>query len=85
MKQRAEITFESEEIIVLKHGGKLMTQFCPRCQKIVDMLSPVVLSLVTGASEREIFRLVEAEAIYFVEVKGIVACPGCCLRAGTKK
>lgn len=78
MTQKAELTFEIEETVVLKQGGYFITEYCPRCQELVDMVSPDVLSLVTGASEREIFRLVEAGAIYFVEVKGIVACLGCC-------
>ncbi len=78
MTQKAEFTFEIEETVVLKQGGYFITEYCPRCRKMVDMVSPEVLSLVTGASEREIFRLVEAEAIYFVEVKRIVACLGCC-------
>lgn len=29
MKQRAEITFETEETIVLREGSRLLTLFCP--------------------------------------------------------
>lgn len=77
MTQKAEITFEVEETIVLKQGGKLQRDLCPRCGITVDMLSPDVLSLVSGATEREIFRLVETDAIYFVETGRLVACPSC--------
>jgi hypothetical protein len=77
MTQRAEFTFEIEETVVLKQGGCCITEYCPRCREMVDMVSPDVLSLITGVSEREIFRLVEAGAIHFVETSRVVACPSC--------
>lgn len=77
MTQRAEFTFEIEETVVLKQGGFLINEYCPRCMEKVDMLSPEVLALTNGASEREIFRLMEAGAIHFVEAARVVACPSC--------
>jgi hypothetical protein len=77
MTQKPEITLEFEETVVLKQGGKLMTEYCPQCQEMVDMLSPDVLSLVTGISEREIFQLVEDDTIHFVESGRILACLLC--------
>ncbi len=77
MTQKAELTFEIEETVVLKQGGYFIPEYCPRCQEKVDMVSPDVLSLVTGVSEREIFRLVEAGAIHFLEGARVVACPSC--------
>lgn len=77
MTQQAQITFEVEETTVLRQGGKLITEFCPRCAKAVEMLSPDVLSLITGASEREIFRLVEGGMIHFAENDRLVVCPTC--------
>ncbi len=77
MTHRAEFIFEIEEAVVLKQGGYFVTQYCPRCREVVDMVSPEVLSLVAGVSEREVFRLVETEAIYFAEVSRVVACPSC--------
>ena len=77
MTSKAVITFEIEETIVLKQGGKISRQDCPRCLETVDMLSPDALALVTGASEREIFRLVENGSIYFMEWGRLVVCPGC--------
>ena len=80
MTQRPDITLEFEETVVLKQGGKLLTDFCPQCGETVDMLSPDVLSLVSGISEREIFRLVENDTIHFVESGRIVACLSCLQR-----
>ena len=77
MTQRAEFTFEIEETIVLKQGGYFITEFCPRCQQMVDMLSPDLLLLVTGLSERHIFQLIESDMIHFVESGRIVGCLSC--------
>jgi hypothetical protein len=77
MTQKAELTFEIEETVVLKQSGYLMTEYCPRCQEMVEMVSPDVLSLVNGVSEREIFRLVEIGEIHFIELGRMVVCPGC--------
>src|SRR5213079_1380934 len=73
MTQKAEITFEVEETVVLKQGGKIATEYCSRCSEIVEMLSPDVLALVTATSEREIFRLIETGSIYFEESERLVA------------
>ena len=77
MAQKAKLIFEIEETVVFKQGGYFITEYCPRCDEIVDMVSPDVLSLVTGASEREIFRLMEMGKIHFIELGRVVACPGC--------
>jgi hypothetical protein len=77
MTQKPQITFEVEETIVLKQGGKLVRQYCPRCGVEADLVSPDILALVTGASEREIFRLVECNTIFFIESGRLVACLSC--------
>ena len=77
MSQKTEIKFEVEETVVLKQGGKILRDFCPKCGQMVDMVSPDVLALVMGASEREIFRLVERGAIYFIEADRVIVCPAC--------
>lgn len=77
MPQTSQITFEVEETIVLKQGGKLVREFCPRCGKYADMVSPDVLALIAGATEREIFRLIERGEIHFIESGRLVACMGC--------
>jgi hypothetical protein len=77
MTQKTEITFEVEETFIVRHGDRIATHFCPRCDEVIEMVSPDVISLVTGSSEREIFRLVETGAIYFVEAERLIVCPGC--------
>jgi hypothetical protein len=77
MKQRAAITFEAEETIVLKQGRKAVIDFCPTCGTDVEMISPDVLALLTGVSERTIFRLIEAGRIHFIEPDRVLACSRC--------
>lgn len=77
MTLKPQITFEVEETIVLKQGGKRVREFCPRCGRHVDMVSPDVLALVAGATEREVFRMIECGEIYFIESGRVVACLGC--------
>lgn len=77
MKQKAAITFESEETVTLKRGAKKVIDFCPKCQAEVEMIAPDVLSLATGSGEREIFRLIEAGYVYFIEHDRVLACANC--------
>jgi hypothetical protein len=77
MKQKAEITFEVEETFVVKPGERMTSEYCPNCQAVSVMTTPEILASMTGSSEREIFRLVEAGVIHFVERRRIYACPGC--------
>jgi len=80
MKQRTEITFEVEETVLSK-PGKLFRGYCPRCESVTGMASPEVLALLTGSSEREIFRLVEAQKIHFIEADRIFGCVSCYRRS----
>jgi hypothetical protein len=77
MGQRTEFTFEVEETYTLKQGGRIPSEFCPKCCQITEMASPEVIALATNRSEREIFRLIEAGLIHFVEVERVYACTRC--------
>ena len=80
MTEEPSIVYEFEETVFLKQGGKLITEFCPHCSDTVVLLSPDVLSLVSGITEREIFRLIEKGSIHFVELGRIVGCLSCLTR-----
>jgi hypothetical protein len=77
MGQKTEFTFELEETYTLKQGGKIVLGYCPKCEIEVELVSPDVLALAVRASEREIFRLVEAGRVYFQESDRLVVCPIC--------
>lgn len=77
MSQKTELKFEVEETVLLKQGGKIAREYCPQCRREVDMVSPEVLALVMGASEREVFRLVESGSLPFLEAERLVVCADC--------
>lgn len=74
MKRHAEITFEIEETIILRHGERKEKNFCPICAATVEMASPYLAAAVLGLGEREIFRLIEQSAIHFIESDRVLIC-----------
>lgn len=74
MKRTTEITLEIEEKIVLRQGEIFIAAFCKECQSPVNMASPQIAAILHGSSEREIFRLVEAGCIHFIELNRILIC-----------
>ena len=79
MNKKAKLKFEVEETFIVRQGGKIVTEVCPRCNKPTVMVSPDVLSLATGLSEREIFRSVESGRVHFIEEGRVCVCTGCFL------
>src|SRR5262245_55898332 len=77
MKLKAEITFETKETMILKRSDSYLVDFCPCCQATVPLMPPEILAALTIGTEREIFRLIEAGKIYFVEARRLYACPDC--------
>ena len=77
MKQRAQITFEQRETVILKQSESHVLEVCPNCDAEALFVTPEILAAMTGASEREIFRLIEAGAIQFVERNRTYACSEC--------
>ncbi len=69
-----EITFEVEETIFLHQGGHRLREFCPFCEALVEMVSPYLIAFISGISEREIFRLIEAKKIHFIETDRVLIC-----------
>lgn len=84
MKQKVEITFEVEETIVLRQGEQIRSEFCPQCQLVSAMIAPRAIAVISGAKEREIFRLIETGEIYFVENDGVRVCLSCLHRYGSE-
>ena len=74
MKRKAEITFEVEETIIVRREAIILTAFCPECLTFVEMASPVSIADFLDFTEREIFRLIEAGEIHFIEAGRILVC-----------
>jgi len=74
MKQKAEIIFEVEETVILRQAAQISKRFCLQCGVLVEMASPQTIADFSPVSEREIFRLVEAGKIHFIEAGRILIC-----------
>jgi len=74
MKRKAEITFEIEETVILRQAERISNRFCPQCGALVEMASPQTIADFSSLSEREIFRLVEAGKIHFIEAERVLVC-----------
>ena len=68
MKKRwkTEINLEFQEAITIRTPGDLITE-CPRCGKQVRMVPANEAAIIAASTAREIYRLVEAGSIHFIE------------------
>jgi hypothetical protein len=69
-----EITFETEETVVLREGSKVSLDHCPDCGREALMATPQAAAFLSGMSEREIFRLLEADLLHFTENGRVLIC-----------
>ena len=74
MKQTVEITFETEETIVLCEGPNVRAAFCLCCGEQVLMVSPQTVAAISNLTEREVFRLLEYNRIHFSETDRVLIC-----------
>lgn len=77
MKQKAEITFEQEETVILRQSARPLLEFCPKCNEKVEFFPPQIIAALAGVSEREVFRLIESGDVHFIEQERIYGCPIC--------
>ena len=69
-----EITFETEETLVLREGSKVSVEYCPGCDRDVLMATPHAAAFLSGTTERHIFRMLEAELLHFTENERVLIC-----------
>ena len=74
MRRKAEITLEVEETIILRQVAETLTAFCTHCRASVEMITPQHAAALFDLSEREIFRLMEAGKIHFIETDRVYVC-----------
>jgi hypothetical protein len=74
MKKQTEIIVEITESVALDAGAAEFEAFCPECRRLVRMTMPKAAARLKKISEREIFRLIEARRIHFIENGDIWVC-----------
>jgi len=51
-----------------------MTEYCPVCEALTEIVTPEALAMVSGVSERSIFRLIEAGEVHFTDGPTVYVC-----------
>jgi hypothetical protein len=74
MMRKVEITVETAETIVVRKTTSIRREFCPICEALVDMVSPYVVSAISGISERAVFMLIERSVLHYVETDRLFIC-----------
>lgn len=65
--RRREILIEKEEIAILINESGRGYRKCPFCREASIMLAPSVIAEVLRISSREIYKLIEADRVHFIE------------------
>jgi hypothetical protein len=74
MNQLKQIVFEVEETVVLRSGEMTTAGYCPLCGETVAMATPWIAAALSNSNEREIFRLIEAGVVHFIEEDRLLVC-----------
>lgn len=74
MKPKTEIEIKLIETIHYSKHSERFEAYCPECGSTAEFTTPHTAALITGSSEREIYRLIEANAIHFVETDRVLVC-----------
>jgi hypothetical protein len=69
-----EIVVEIDERIVVTNTEHRFEAYCSGCKKMTEMATPKTAGALTDISEREIFRLIEAKDIHFIENDRVLVC-----------
>ena len=74
MNPKTEIEIKLIETIRYSKRSERFEAYCPECGSTAEFTTPHTAALVTGSGEREIYRLIEADDIHFVETDRIWIC-----------
>jgi len=74
MTEKTRIEIEMSEVVAYSRGSERFENFCPVCRCMAEMATPQVGAVLAHTTEREIYRLVEAGEIHFVETDRVLIC-----------
>ena len=74
MKQKTQIEIELTETIAYSRRSERFETFCPNCKSLVEMATPQIAAILSRLTEREIYQLVEAGVIHFIENTRVLVC-----------
>ena len=73
-EEKHGIVVEIDERIAVTNVDKQFEAYCSDCKKMVEMAAPKAAAMLTGISEREVFRLIESREIHFIENALVIVC-----------
>jgi hypothetical protein len=73
-KKHDGIVVEIDERIAVTNTEQQFEAYCSECKTMTDMATPKTAGILTATSEREVFRLIEAKEVHFIENAGILVC-----------
>lgn len=73
-KKNDGIVIEIDERIAVTTAEQQFEAYCSECKKMTEMVTPKTAAVLTGISEREVFRLIEITAVHFIENDRILIC-----------
>jgi hypothetical protein len=68
------IVIEIDERIAVTNAEQQFEAYCSECKKMTEMATPKTAGMLTGISEREVFRLIESKEIHFIESARVLVC-----------
>src|SRR5262249_24508610 len=77
MKKKLRFVVETTESIRVRREWRKVLADCPLCEAVTTFETPPGISSRSGLAEREIFRLVEANAVSFLETDRVMVCSSC--------
>ena len=73
-KKHEGIVIEIDEQIAVTNAEEQFEAYCSQCKKMTRMATPKTAAVLTGISEREVFRLIEGNEVHFIENARILVC-----------
>lgn len=73
-KNNDGIVVEIDERIAVKNEEQQFEAYCSECKKMTQMGTPKTAAILTGISEREVFRLIEGTEVHFIENARVLVC-----------
>ena len=68
------IVVEIDERIAVTNEEQQFEAYCSDCKKMTQMVTPKTAAVLTGISEREVFRLIEGTEVHFIENARVLVC-----------
>jgi hypothetical protein len=73
-KKNDGIVVEIDERIAVTNSEQQFEAYCSECKRMTQMATPKTAGVLADISEREVFRLIEAKEIHFIENARVLVC-----------